>query len=72
VDEVKQFLADLRGGIPGRCDFCNEPMTEDDAVPEEGGDWACIRCWERWEKEDAAASGSPLAPQRQGHEPSNP
>ena len=49
-----QVIADLRGGIPECCDFCEQPYTEERyPVPEEAGAWACIECWDRWEKQDA-------------------
>ena len=49
--DVKEMIASMRGGIPKRCDFCDQPMTYEEACPEEGGEWACIRCWNRWEEE---------------------
>lgn len=55
VDEtsnpMKDMIADLRGGYPEKCGFCGQPMTPEEAVPEEAGEWACIRCWDRWEAE---------------------
>lgn len=50
--EVIDFIADLRGGRPSICDFCNTPTPEAELVPEEAGDWACLTCWNRWEAED--------------------
>lgn len=49
-DELKQWIADLRGNIPTNCDFCGEPRPFSQLHPEEGGDWACDECIERWEK----------------------
>lgn len=49
------MIAELRGGIPGKCDFCGQPYTTDRyPLPEEAGEWTCSECWDRWEKEDAA------------------
>jgi hypothetical protein len=48
-----QMIAELRGGIPVKCDFCNQPYSEQrHPVPEEAGEWACTECWKRWEKEE--------------------
>ena len=49
-----QMVAELRGGIPERCDFCEEPFTEENyPTPEEGGLWACICCVRECEKGEA-------------------
>ena len=48
---VAQLIADLRGGWTEKCDFCDK--TSGRYVPEEAGQWACIECWDRWEREDA-------------------
>jgi ribosomal protein L37AE/L43A len=49
-----QLLIDMRGGIPGSCDFCEEPYTTARwPVPEEAGLWACSDCDARWTREDA-------------------
>lgn len=49
-----ELIIALRGGVPEKCDFCDQPYTDQRyPVPEEAGQWACIECWERWEKEDA-------------------
>jgi hypothetical protein len=46
------LIAELRGGIPERCDFCDKPFTEQNyATPEEAGEWACIECVKRWDSE---------------------
>lgn len=48
-----QMIAELRGGIPDKCDFCNQPYTEKRyPIPEEAGEWTCSECWERWQKEE--------------------
>lgn len=47
-----ELIAELRGGIPECCDFCDKPFTEVNyPTPEEGDAWACIECVDRWEKE---------------------
>ena len=50
---ILEVIVELRGGVPERCDFCSKPFTEQNyATPEEAGDWACIECVRRWDKED--------------------
>ena len=52
-NEIFEMIVALRGGIPERCDFCEQPYTDERLpVPEEAGDWACTECWDRWEKQD--------------------
>ncbi len=52
-NEIFKMIVALRGGIPERCDFCEQPYTDERfPVPEEAGDWACTECWDRWEKQD--------------------
>ena len=52
-NEIFEMIVALRGGIPERCDFCEQPYTDERLpVPEEAGDWACTECWNRWEKQD--------------------
>jgi hypothetical protein len=47
-----ELIAELRGGIPDKCDFCDKLFTKANyPTPEECGEWACIECVERWEKE---------------------
>ncbi len=49
------LIVQLRGGLPGKCDFCEQPYTEDRyPIPEEGGEWTCSECLARWQKEDTA------------------
>ncbi len=49
-----QMIAELRGGIPECCDFCEKPYNDKrQPTPDEGGEWACTECWERWDAEDA-------------------
>ena len=50
---ILEVIVELRGGVPERCDFCSKPFTEQNyATPKEAGDWACIECVMRWDKED--------------------
>ena len=51
-DSFINFITQLRGGLPDECDFCSQPFTaERQPVPEEGGEWACTECEQRWSKE---------------------
>jgi hypothetical protein len=52
LEFTKADIAMFRGGIPDKCDFCNQPATADELEPEEAGDWACHACLLRWAKED--------------------
>ncbi len=48
-----EMIAEIRGGIPNKCDFCHEQFTEENyPTPEEAGDWACISCVKVWLKQD--------------------
>jgi ribosomal protein L37AE/L43A len=48
-----EMIAELRGGIPDHCDFCEQPYTEERyPIPEEAGMWTCSHCLQRWEKQD--------------------
>lgn len=50
---VLDMIAELRGGIPEKCDFCGQPFNDKRyPIPEEAGEWTCSECWERWENED--------------------
>ena len=43
------LIAGLRGGVPERCDFCDQPFNEQRyPCPEEGGAWACSDCLRKW------------------------
>jgi hypothetical protein len=47
------MIAELRGGIPEKCDFCEQSFNEERyPIPEEAGEWTCSECWERWMKEE--------------------
>jgi ribosomal protein L37AE/L43A len=52
IDDVRQLIIDLRGGIPEKCDFCHEDRPANEMHPEEAGMWVCIHCMNRWEKQD--------------------
>lgn len=48
-----EMIAEMRGGIPDKCDFCEQPYTEERyPIPEEAQAWTCSECLARWEKED--------------------
>jgi ribosomal protein L37AE/L43A len=45
------LIVGLRGGLPEKCDFCDQPFTERRyPVPEEAGEWTCSECVARWIK----------------------
>ena len=47
-----EIIAQMRGGIPEHCDFCETPFTKENyPTPEECGEWACIECVKRWDAE---------------------
>ena len=48
MNKTIELIAAIRGGIPEKCDFCDWPLNESNAVPEECGDWACVNCLIRW------------------------
>ena len=48
-----EMIAEMRGGIPDKCDFCEQPYNEKRyPIPDEAQTWACSECWAKWEKED--------------------
>jgi hypothetical protein len=51
---VRDLVVGIRGGVPERCDFCQQPTPPDDLHPEEGEEWACITCLERWNRNELA------------------
>lgn len=55
--DMLRMIADLRGGVPARCDFCGAELSEEnEPVPEEGDMWCGLTCcWERWEREEKKA-----------------
>jgi hypothetical protein len=50
----KDFIADLRGGYPAVCDFCETPTPPEQLEPEEAGAWVCHACLKRWDEHDKA------------------
>jgi len=56
---ILELIVAMRGGIPDRCDFCDQPFTEANyPTPEEAGEWACIECVKKWDeahRKDGAA-----------------
>lgn len=51
---TKDDIAELRGGEPHECDFCNEPRSFKELEPEEAGMWACHSCMRQWHAQDVA------------------
>jgi hypothetical protein len=53
---VFEMIVELRGGLPAKCDFCEEVIPEGQLpIPEEAGAWACQACWDYWEANDGKA-----------------
>lgn len=52
MENMKGLIADLRGGIPGKCDFCLKPTKPEQLEPEEAGEWVCWYCLRDWAYED--------------------
>lgn len=52
-NEAFVLICMLRGGVPKKCDFCDQPFVEGKRypIPEEAGEWACSECYARWEEE---------------------
>ena len=49
---VFDWIVELRGGLPAKCDFCDQPYTDTRyPVPEEAGEWTCSECLARWRRE---------------------
>ena len=49
------LLIALRGGLPDKCDFCEQPYNDErQPQPEEAGMWTCTECVNRWAVEDRA------------------
>lgn len=48
---ARELIEAIRGGVPSKCDFCGSETEPHDLHPEEAGEWACITCIRRWEKE---------------------
>ena len=59
---IIETIIAMRGGIPEKCDFCGQTFTDDNyATPEEAGEWACLKCVLRWNREDEKKRVSNLA-----------
>ena len=44
-----EFIVALRGGLPDKCDFCDQPYIGSRyPVTEEAGEWTCNECLARW------------------------
>jgi formylmethanofuran dehydrogenase subunit E len=52
-DEIdpRELIIALRGGVPAICDFCGKERAPETLHPEEGGEWVCMDCLERWQRE---------------------
>lgn len=46
--DARQLIEDLRG-TPCKCDFCGKETQSEKLEPEEGGEWVCHDCMDRWE-----------------------
>jgi len=46
---VRQLIEDLRGGVPGKCDWCQK--EKDYLEPCSGGEWVCEDCLSKNELE---------------------
>jgi len=40
---ARDLIIALRGGLPNRCNFCDQPTPPERLHPEEGGEWAWAR-----------------------------
>jgi hypothetical protein len=49
---TKHDIAELRGGFPTKCSFCDREVAPEQLEPEEAGDWACWYCLLKWARED--------------------
>lgn len=49
MDNMRDLIIAMRGGVPDKCDFCGE--TSDELEPEEGWEWVCHKCLKRWEND---------------------
>ena len=47
------MVAEWRGGLPEKCDFCEQEYDHNRyPIPEEAGAWACSECYKNWYGED--------------------
>jgi hypothetical protein len=49
--DTANLINALRGGKPGKCDFCGQKKPNNELEPEEGGQWACWDCLTQWENQ---------------------
>lgn len=52
MEITKDAIAELRGGYPEKCSFCDKAVPPEMLEPEEAGDWACWYCLLKWARED--------------------
>jgi hypothetical protein len=52
VTLTKEDIAELRGDVPIRCDFCKQLRSFNSLEPEEAGAWVCHHCMRRWLAQD--------------------
>jgi hypothetical protein len=52
--DTRDFIENLRGGVPDKCSFCHAVTPPEHLHPEEGGEWACEDCLRNWEANDEA------------------
>ena len=54
---ILDLIADLRGGLPEACYWCQQAFTaERYPIPEEAGEWICRECLTRVEAAEALAA----------------
>lgn len=56
MDDTRQLIEDLRGGVPDRCSFCGQEAAPGELEPEEAGCWICRSCLEKQEYNDVLSS----------------
>lgn len=44
---MRKLIEELRGGIPEKCDCCDQYRESIDLIPVSGGEWICNECWDR-------------------------
>jgi hypothetical protein len=54
---IRQLIADLRGGSPDHCEWCGEKTQQEDLIPISGGEWACLKCLNLMDAKIAAERG---------------
>ena len=43
MNPMIELIAALRGE-PSKCDWCGQPKTLEELIPEEAGEWICFDC----------------------------